>query len=268
MDPLEVLYRAGGEAAGDATVLPAEIGLRYGGALCLRRPGLYANFVQSIDGVVAIRSVRSPGSMISAHAEPDRFVMGLLRSLADAVLVGASTLREAPGHRWTAAAVYPDLRGAFGDLRAHLGLPPDPTLVVVTAGGGVDARHPALRSGAVVLTTHTGARSLGWSLPPGCRVEVLGPGESVDLTQALVFLRSLGLGSILSESGPTMTGQLLAADMVDDLFITASPVLVGGSREDQVGLAGRVNLPEWRDPGTLASVRRCGSHLFLHYRRA
>jgi riboflavin biosynthesis pyrimidine reductase len=63
---------------------------------------VYSNFVESLDGVATLGSKPSAGSEISGRNPADRFLMGLLRAFADAVLVGAGTLRATPGHQWTA----------------------------------------------------------------------------------------------------------------------------------------------------------------------
>ena len=67
-----------------------------------------ANFVATLDGVVAFDTDESSGGgEISGFFDPDRFVMGLLRAMADVVLVGAGTVRSAPTHEWTARRVHP-----------------------------------------------------------------------------------------------------------------------------------------------------------------
>jgi len=82
---------------------------------------IYANFVSSIDGVVTLGANPSAGSVISGKSAADRFVMGLLRACADAVVLGAGTLRATPGHLWTPAHVYPALATEFTALRSALG---------------------------------------------------------------------------------------------------------------------------------------------------
>src|SRR6058998_3126635 len=81
--------------------LPDELRDRYGGPLGFEEPRLVANFVSSIDGIVAIPTLPRSNSLISAGSEADRFVMGLLRAVADAVLVGSGTLHAWPNALWT-----------------------------------------------------------------------------------------------------------------------------------------------------------------------
>ena len=76
--------------------LGAGLAEAYGGPLGFAEPRLYVNFVASLDGVVALPDAIQSNRMISAHSEADRFVMGLLRACADAVLVGAGTMLASP----------------------------------------------------------------------------------------------------------------------------------------------------------------------------
>jgi riboflavin biosynthesis pyrimidine reductase len=258
-----MLYDAAG---GEPLPLPAELRRLYGGPLAIGGQALYANFVQSIDGVVAIEAVASPGGLLSGRNEADRFVMGLLRACADVVLVGAGTLRGDPGHRWVPAAVDPDRAGAFAELRRLLGLDPEPGLAVLSASGDLDPAHPALVAGAVVLTTEAGADHFAPVAPDACGIVVLPGHGAVDVGDALATLRARGAGRVLSEAGPSVTGRLLAASVLDDIFITHSPVLVGGDRSRVRGLAGEAQLPGSPGPWAgLSSVRRHGDHLFLRY---
>lgn len=272
MEPLSLLYDAGlpGGPAGGGLRLPPELEALYGGGLRLAEDLTFANFVQSVDGIVAIAGVASPGGLLSGRNEADRFVMGLLRACAGAVLIGAGTLRGDPRHRWVPADVFPDLAGPFGDLRRSLGLPAEPALAVLTASGALDPSHPALVAGAIVITTAGGAARLRPLLPPASEVVELPLGGADGPVAAVMELRRRGYRRILSEAGPSTTGRLLAAGALDDLFVTQSPVLVGGPRGEVQGLAGADRLPA--EPGwagtraTLIAARRHGSHLFLRYR--
>ena len=80
-------------------------------------------------------------------------------------------------------------------------------------------------------------------------------------------LRAEGYRSILTEGGPHLFGQLLAAGLVEQLFLTLAPALAGRQRDStQIGLVeGTSLLPGIDVRGRLLSVRRSGSHLFLRY---
>src|SRR4029077_9750126 len=94
----------------------------------------YSNFVTSLDGVVSLGASPSAGSAISGRNQADRFLMGLLRACADAVLLGAGTLRATPGHLWTPAHIFPGEAKSFAELRVALGRKAQPRLVLLTTG--------------------------------------------------------------------------------------------------------------------------------------
>ena len=223
--------------------------------------------MSSIDGVVAGQGV-TPGA-VSLRSEADRFTMGLLRACAGAVVIGAGTFRPDPRHRWTPGHIYPPAADAFARLRRHLGYPADPPLVVVTASGRLGDTLDALIPGSLVVTTRAGAAALSGRLPPGAEVVVLQAQGPVPLRAVTRLLAERGHRRVLSEGGPRLFGELLAEGLVDELFLTLSPVLLGGV-PGAVGLAGDV--PLWspgrsahRPPVSLLGVRRHRSHLFLRY---
>ena len=262
LQPFEVLY----EATASAYESPADLVHLYG-RLGFPDPVLYSNFVSSLDGVVTLGSAPSAGSIISGKHPADRFLMGLLRACADAVVIGAGTLRATPGHLWTPGHVYPNLAGSFAELRKALGRSNDPSLVLFTASGEVDVSHPALAKGALVLTTRDGGRALGGRLPATCELVVVGDGKTVDLVDALAELRSRGLRALLTEGGPQLVGQLIRQGLLDELFLTLSPVLAGRGEEKRLGMVEGVELlPKAGVWTELVSVRRHGDYLFTRHR--
>ena len=263
MQPFEVLYEAGDLPA---YKLPADLHQVYGGLGFAKRV-VYSNFVASLDGVVTLGSKPSAGSIISGKYPADRFLMGLLRACADAVLIGAGTLRATPGHLWTPAHVYPELATEFLALRSALGRSREPQLVVVTASGELDASHPAIVKGAIVLTTADGAKAIGRRLPKSCEVATVGTGKRLDVGKAMAGLRSRGLGVILTEGGPHLVGQLIEAGLLDEAFLTVSPVIAGRKDDKRLGMVEGVELlPGHGAWSSLSSVRRHGDYLFLRYR--
>jgi riboflavin biosynthesis pyrimidine reductase len=264
--PFEVLF----EADLPSYKLPVDLQHVYG-RLGFPTPVLYSNFVSSVDGVVALGSTPSAGSVISGKHPADRFLMGLLRACADAVLIGAGTLRATPGHLWTPDHVYPDLATEFTALRSNLGRSREPRLVVVTASGEIDASHPAMVKGAIVMTTDYGAKAIRSRLPETCEVVKVGKnsssGMSLDMAEALAELRSRGLKVLLTEGGPHLMGQLVDKGLLDEAFLTISPVLAGRETESRLGMVEGVELlPKRGVWSTLLSARRHGDYLFLRYR--
>ena len=261
MQPFEVLF----EADLPSYALPDELGRLYG-RLGFADRVVYSNFVSSLDGVVSLGTGVSAGSVISGKNPADRFLMGLLRACADAVVVGAGTLRATPGHLWTPTHVFPDFAAEFAELRQTLGLSLEPRLVLLTATGDLDLTHPALVNGAIVLTTKAVATQIGRRLPPACEVIALGAGKTLDITHALGELPKMGFDVVLTEGGPSLMGELVKAKLVDEMFLTLSPVLGGRSKEHRLGMVEGVELlpkiPVW---SRLLSARRHEDFLFLRY---
>jgi riboflavin biosynthesis pyrimidine reductase len=264
VNPLEPLYEAEGLPV---FALPEELERLYGGSFGLAPPLLVANFVETLDGVVAIHSEPRANRLVSADSEADRFVMGLLRASADAVLLGSRTLHGSPRSIWTAERAYPVAAEAFAELRRSLGLAPDPELAVLTASGALEPQHPALERGAVVLTTKEGATRCRRRLPAAVEVVVVDGDSAVDPVAAVEVLRGRGRRAILSEAGPNVFGSLLAAGLVDELFLTVSPLLAGRSAlGGRLGLVeGAELLPARHEQARLLGVRRDHAHLFLRY---
>ncbi len=246
--------------------LPRRLTELYGGSIGFSQPRLYANFVASIDGIVALERREESGSTISGHNLADRFVMGLLRACAEAVVVAAGTFRATPGHRWTADHVFPSLAAAFGELRSELGIASQPTLVLVSASGNIDPGHPALREPSMILTTREGASRLRGSVPRSCEIRVLGE-DNPSAGAVIDAIHSEGFRVVLTEGGPTFLGRLIAEGLVDELFLTIAPRLIGQARQ-----GGRKSLVEGADVlglpdavGRLSSIRLHGSYVFLRY---
>jgi riboflavin biosynthesis pyrimidine reductase len=97
-------------------------------------------------------------------------------------------------------------------------------------------------------------------------VVVVNDGDRVDLGRALDLLRARGLDVIVSEAGATTFAELVAGGLVDELFLTISPVLAGRAGLPSFGLAeGIAFLPDERVGWRLRSARRAGDHLLLRY---
>jgi riboflavin biosynthesis pyrimidine reductase len=242
--------------------LSPELAALYAGDFGLERPRLYANFVESVDGTVALPDAGESGHVISGDNDADRFVMGLLRACADAVLIGAGTFRASPNHLWHAGRIFPPAAAAFAALRRKLELAPTPKLVLVTGSGELDPHAPAMAD-ALVVTTPEGAARLRGKLAPGARV-VACRSSPVSLAWVLELLRAEGHELVLTEGGPSLVGELVAESLLDELFVTVSPKIFGRSPGDE-----RKSLIHGVDllgtPLELTSVRRYGSHLFLRY---
>ena len=263
IEPFTVLAEAEDLPRWDA---PAELVALYGGAIGLDEPCVVANFIESLDGVVAVPRLPRSHAVIGDESEADRFVLALVRACADAVVVGSGTLLASPKGTWRIDRAYPPAAAALAELRARRGRSEQPLVVVVTTGASLDPAHPVLESGALVLTTDGTASRVRASVPGASEVVAVNDAETVDLARALELLRQRGCPVVLTEAGPSMFGSLVASQLVDELFLTVSPVLAGRADTARLGLVEGVELvPQVRVAGRLRSLRTHGSHLFLRY---
>jgi riboflavin biosynthesis pyrimidine reductase len=268
MERLDQLFDA---AEGDALPLPPELLALYGGFRLRPRPDrplVLANFVTSLDGIVAIDPPRGTGAEISGGDARDRAVMGLLRAIADGVVIGGGNLRAEGDHVWIAERICPELAGPYARLRAALGKASPPLQIVVTGSGEVDLSR-AVFSGvapSLVVTTEAGAARLG-AQHPGVRTVVPAAGTGWIPLAAALEAAGLGPGAlVLLESGPTSTTRYLAERAVDELFLTLAPRLVGrGGEPPTLGLVEGCFFRPGAASARLLSARRGGDLLFLRY---
>jgi riboflavin biosynthesis pyrimidine reductase len=257
--------------------LPVSIAKHYDGELRIPlrrdRPTVIANFVSTLDGVVAFDAEGlSGGGEVSGFYEPDRFVMGLLRALADVVLVGAGTVRAAPKHEWTPRHVHRSSSSGYAEFRASAGLPSEqPTTMVVTARGELDPAHPGLAAAdvpVVVVTTDGGAAQLaGRGFGKHVSVEAVSSRDAVPSSVPIEIAARLGARVILCEGGPHLIADLLAAGLLDELFLTVAPQIAGrDAATTRLALVeGRAFEPDDAPWSRLRSVHLTGDHLFLRY---
>jgi riboflavin biosynthesis pyrimidine reductase len=258
--------------------MPSALADRFPGELTIdlgsERPTIVANFVSSLDGVVALGAgePNSGGGEISGFSEADRYMMALLRGLADVVVIGAGTMRVGRRQVWTAAHVQPALADAFAAWRAEQWLTNNPTLIVVSASGNLDPAHAGLNAPdvpVIVATTRAGAEHLA-HLPLGPNVSVAAVGDEnhVPAGALLEVIRGTGARLALCEGGPHLFGEILRARLVDELFLTVAPQVAGrDGTTHRLGLVEGTIFGEGRGRwATLSAVRRAGDDLFLRYR--
>ncbi|NTV62264.1 MAG: RibD family protein [Oscillochloris sp.] len=226
------------QAPHDGPGLPAAIRTIYAGDWHLpppptTRPHVFANFVVSHDGRISFALPRrSGGGEVSRRSAHDAWLMALLRARADAILTGSGTLRMARRHHWTPAQVFPADARLFAELRLAEGRPILPLLVVASASGHLPLDAFALRGEpqpTLIATTAAGAARLQAQLGdrPGLRYH-LSPGDKVDLAALLAALRlDYGIQSLLSEGGGQIYGSLIAGHLIDEVFLTHSPIVIG-----------------------------------------
>jgi riboflavin biosynthesis pyrimidine reductase len=225
-------------------------GLALGDRAPPERPFVAVNFVASADGRASFAGRSAP-----LGGPADRELFHLLRSQADAVLVGAAT---AARERYGRLVRDPDRRAA----RERAGLAPDPLALLVTRSGRIPFDIPLFADrdssvccfSAVAVPAH----------PVAARVRIE-PLEPYSLAAALRCARGeLGVRSVVCEGGPRLLSSLLGEGLVDELFLTLSPRLVGGGDEPPITVGEA--LPRPTTLGLVWALERDG-FLFLRYRR-
>ena len=170
------------------------------------RPWLVVNMVATLDGATAVDGVTG-----ALGGPADHLVFHALRGIADVVLVAAGTARAED----------------YGPPRARPDGAPG-RLAVVTRSGDLDPTARMFRSGnPLVLTCEACPADRRAALAEVAEV-VLAGDTAVDLALALDELGSRGARVVLCEGGPTLNGQLIEADLVDEWCLTVAPVLAGG----------------------------------------
>src|SRR5262245_10636974 len=176
------------------------------------RPYLFMNFVESVDG----RATRE-GSSRQLGSPADLEMLLALRTIADAVLVGTGTIR---------VEGYGRLCGEERRARrVALGLAADPPLVTFSRRFDVPWDASLFEAAEQPVLIYTAVPGEVPDVAAPVEVVLLEPYTSV---AALADLRARGVRALLSEGGPTLLRGLLADGVVDELFLTLSPEIVGG----------------------------------------
>ncbi|MDQ3932075.1 MAG: dihydrofolate reductase family protein [Actinomycetota bacterium] len=218
------------------------------------RPYLYLDMVASVDGAAT-----AGGRTARLSGEADSLAFSRLREWCDAILVGASTVRiEDYGPPRPSAAARA--------RRVARGLPEAPRIVVVTASCSLNPAgrlfsDPSRRP--LVVTTEEGHAERLAGLADVADVLQVGTG-SVDLASALSQLYRRGVRRVLCEGGPSLNAGLFSAGLVDELFLTISPLVVAGAAIRIVD--GKV--PQAPLPVKVEELREHAGELLLRYRFA
>jgi riboflavin-specific deaminase-like protein len=233
---------------GETTPEELASGLRLGDLAPPGRPYLVLNMISTLDGKATI-DWRTRG----LSSDVDRALFHQLRTQADAVMVGAGTART---ERYGRMAKTDELR----EKRRREGLEPEPLAVIVSARLDLPADLPLLQEPAqrVVIATASDTELLGVT----AQVEYLRVGDDLALMAARLR-EEYGVRSVLCEGGPTLNSHLLAADLVDELFLSLSPKLAGGAAALTI-VAGR----ELVEPAELEPVwvLEAGGELYTRWR--
>ncbi|HEY9438494.1 MAG TPA: pyrimidine reductase family protein [Streptomyces sp.] len=217
---------------------------------------LRANMVSTLDGA-AHHEGRSQGISNAT----DMRIFGMLRGLADAVVVGAQTVRL-EGYRPARA------RDVFAARRAAAGQGPAPAIAVVSASLDLDFSLPLFASPLVPTLVVTGAGApsdrLHAAAEAGVDVVIAGDGAAVDPARAVAELAERGLTRLLTEGGPRLLGQFVSAGVLDELCLTLSPMLTSGDAP-RISAGPAVRVPE---RFSLTGLLEEDGFLFSRYSRA
>ncbi len=231
------------------------------------RPYVIINMVASLDG-----KTTSQGRAARIGSRTDRQLMRTLRSKADAVMVGANTLRAEklslglderfPGGPQPLAIVV-SKTGADVPLEENL-IPNEgqSVLMIVAADAPADAPDGAADQPLLLQPARRGERLL-------LRAPATTPSGDVDLGEALKTLKAKhAVDSLLVEGGPSLNHSLISQDLADELFLTLAPKLLGGAPPEALTLLeGHELVPPTRSPDPqLLSAHLSGNELYLRYR--
>lgn len=216
---------------------------------------LRANMVASLDGAAQHEGRSQPLSN-----DTDMRIFGTLRGLADAVVVGAETVRQ-EGYRPARA------REAFAARRAAAGQTPAPAIVIVSAGLDLDFALPLFTAPLTPTLVVTGAAApadrMDAARQAGAEVVIAGEGAGADPGRVVRELGERGLTRLLTEGGPRLLGQFVAAGALDELCLSVSPLLTSGNAQ-RIADGPGLEVPE---RFVLASVLEESGFLFTQYRR-
>jgi riboflavin biosynthesis pyrimidine reductase len=214
------IYPEGTQADGGADPVDLAAAYAYPPGWADKRPGetaawVRANMVASADGAAASKGISG-----AISSECDRQVFSVLRGLADVILVGAQTVRV---ERYGPARASAD----WAPLRA--GRPPVPPIAIVTGTLDLDLSSPlftaAPADARTIVLTSEAAPADRRALAAAAADVVIAGSQHVDLAAAIGALADRGLYRVLTEGGPRLLGQLVAADLLDELCLTVSPLL-------------------------------------------
>jgi riboflavin biosynthesis pyrimidine reductase len=181
------------------------------------RPWLFANMIASLDGATHVDGVSG-----GLGGPADRMAFRAIRAVADMILVAAGTARSENYHPITTT---PEIATA----RATRGQADRPRLAILTRHLDLDLDGELFTAPEPPIVLTTDAAPAGRLRHAQARTTVLQfTGPRIDVRDAVVALGQLGARVVLSEGGPTLIGQLAVADVLDELCLTMSPMVVGG----------------------------------------
>jgi riboflavin-specific deaminase-like protein len=186
------------------------------------RPYVAANMVATVDGRATLG-----GRTAAISSTSDRELFHRLREQVDAVMVGVGTIAlERYG---------PLVRDAERRRRrVERGLEPQPLAVTATRSLELPVQTPLFADPDSRIVVLTNSQREAPAAGAQMTVERI-PGDELDLALGLRLLRERhGVRALLLEGGPTLLGAMVAARLVDELFLSLAPLLAGGAGEPAI----------------------------------
>lgn len=240
MGSMETFFHTLVEKISDANILTPELTEVFGGGLSFTaptetRPTVIANFVvPMIQPVLSFAEIkgREAGGEISGFNKEDGFILALLRTVADAVVVGSGTLKLEKNHKWTGEYIIPQYADLFRNQRSTRGLAKT-TTVFLTQRGELPFDAPVFHDEhirALVFTTKEGKDRL-LSTPDRGSAEIISVDTEHFEEQVLASLRTQYGISLLLVEGPSIFRSMFQKGYVDELFLTRAPRFFGNTSE-------------------------------------
>lgn len=218
------------------------------------RPLTACNMVASLDGKVTSGGTLQPGSLGSSF---DRMTMNVIRSHFDAVLTGGNTARQHP--------FYLGVPTHMETTRERKGLVAQPLTVLLTKSGNLDPQSPIFANPPrppIIMTSAKGYRNLHATIKSQSMIEVIRDHQGPQEIGARLWSK-YQVRRLLVEGGPSVNYQFAQAKLLDELFLTIAPRLVGTAADFTLIMG-----PDVLDKPAeirLVSVNRQGDELFLRY---
>ena len=220
------------------------------------KPHISLIMAVSLDGKISTRDGAGP----RFASEADGIRLREIRSLADAILVGAGTI-IADDPTFTE-------RGKYKDLRLKRGLAPNPVKAVVSGSGSVPETaqmfNPNGAPAVVFTTAHIPANRLE-ALEQVAEVHRVGD-TAVSFHRVVEILGGMyRVKHLLVEGGGQVNFDLFRAGLIDEIYLTLCPKIIGG-RDVVTSVEGAgfdfLEIVEVE----LVEHRLVDSEIFLHYR--
>ena len=268
------------ETSGSGLSLPKRVQQVYAGDWVIPqledRPYTYSNFVLSHDGRISFNEPgHYGGGEVSGDNQHDKWLMALLRARADAIMVGDNTLKLEPDHVWTHEFIFPGETANFHELRSSEGRARYPLQVFLSLSGEINWSAKVFSSPdyhVLIATTTDGATRVNAEKQGPATIDVIAQNHpAVDLRELAAHLhRKYQVKSLLVEGGPRAYGSAIADRIIDDEFLTLSPIVVGNDRlkgKNRPGLyEGIAFMPDNAVRMVPVSIRRHGELIFLRSR--